>query len=69
MHALLAAVAALPPRYGHVVTMYHFAGRDCHQIGRALGISHYAVKWRLSEARRRLRGKLAELAEWEQSGN
>lgn len=69
LRALLAAVDALPTPYGRVVDLYHFAGQDCRQIGRVLGISHYAVKWRLSEARRRLRGELAELVGWEQFGN
>jgi|TARA_B100000809_G_scaffold242859_1_gene267333 RNA polymerase sigma factor (sigma-70 family) len=52
---MLAAVEALPPAYHRVVNLFHFEGYTCQQIGKALGISHYAAKWRLHEARRRLR--------------
>ena len=55
---VLAAVESLPPAYHSVVNLFHFEGYTCQQIGKALGISHYAAKWRLHEARRRLRANL-----------
>lgn len=62
---LLAAVESLPPAYHRVVNLFHFEGYTCQQIGKALGISHYAAKWRLHEARRRLRDGLKPVVDTE----
>jgi RNA polymerase sigma-70 factor, ECF subfamily len=60
---MLAAVESLPPAYHRVVNLFHFQGYSCREVGTTLGISRYAVKWRLHEARRRLRAGLEPVLE------
>ncbi|MCH8992584.1 MAG: hypothetical protein IIA44_12675, partial [Acidobacteria bacterium] len=62
MH-LLEAVESLPPPFRRVITMFHFRGDSGPEIADTLGISHSAVKWRLREARRRLRERLSRVVD------
>lgn len=60
---MAAAVEALPPQLGLVFTLSHFEGCKYREIAVMLGIAEGTVKWRMSEAKRRLRERLRDLCE------
>jgi len=62
---LLQALAVLPPSQREVVLLHDLEGWPHREIGELLGTSEGAVRVRLLQARRRLRGLLGE----EQEGN
>lgn len=57
---LAEAIDALPPQLSLVFTLSHFEGYKYHDIAAMLGIAEGTVKWRMSEATRRLREKLRD---------
>jgi len=60
---LLASLQALPPEYRHPLLLFALEGLSHREVGEALGISETCARWRVSEARRRLRQWLAEQEE------
>lgn len=57
---LLAAVRALPEKYGAVIYLYYYEGYSMKEIGKLLGLPAPTVGTRLARGRERLRQLLKE---------
>ena len=57
---LLAAVRALPEKYGAVIHLHYYEGYSLKEIGKLLGLPAAAVGTRLARGRERLRQSLKE---------
>jgi RNA polymerase sigma factor (sigma-70 family) len=57
--ATLSALHRLPPRYRHPLLLFAVLGLSHQQVAEALGVTEACARWRVSEARRRLRKALA----------
>ena len=58
--SLLAAVQALPDKYGAVIHLYYYEGYSMKEIGNTLGVPAATVGTRLARGRERLRQMLKE---------
>ncbi len=57
---LLAAIRELPPKYRHPLLLFALHGLTHREVAAALRISEDTARWRVSEARKRLRAQLDE---------
>ena len=57
---LLAAVRALPEKYGAVIHLHYYEGYSLKEIGKLLGLPAATVGTRLARGRERLRQSLKE---------
>ena len=57
---LLAAVRALPEKYGAVIHLHYYEGYSLKEIGKLLGLPAATVGTRLARGRERLRQRLKE---------
>lgn len=57
---LLAAVRALPEKYGAVIHLHYYEGYSLKEIGKLLGLPTATVGTRLARGRKRLRQSLKE---------
>jgi RNA polymerase sigma-70 factor (ECF subfamily) len=55
---LLSAVRALPPKYRHPLLLFALCGLSHREVAEALGCTEATARWRVSEARARLRRQL-----------
>jgi len=61
--AVLKALNKLPETYRLPLTLYHFDGLSYQEVSESLDIPLSTVKWRLYQARRRLRKEMFEMIE------
>lgn len=57
------AIGALPESNQTIIHLYYFAGLNCKEIGKFLGVSENAVKMRLSRTRTQLKKEMIDMLE------